>query len=240
MNRSVAEPQVLLLTGARKGIGRYLAEHYVTHGYLVVGCSREPATYKHDNYYHFCADVTDEAAVESLFTEIRSRYGRLHVLINNAGIASMNHLLLTPVSTAKKILETNVLGTFLFCREATKLMRKHKYGRIVNFSTVAAPLKLEGEAIYAASKAAVVNLTKIMAFELASFGITVNVVGPTPVKTDLVRSVPQSKIDALITRQAVKRWGEFRDIANVIDFFIKPESDFVTGQVIYLGGVSND
>jgi 3-oxoacyl-[acyl-carrier protein] reductase len=240
MNRSVPEPQVLLLTGARKGIGRYLAEHYVANGYLVVGCSRGPAAYENENYYHFCADVTDEPAVETLFAEIRSRYGRLHILINNAGIASMNHMLLTPVSTAKKILDTNVLGTFLFSREAAKLMRKHNHGRIVNFSTVATPLKLEGEAIYAASKAAVANLTKIMAFELASFGITVNAVGPTPVKTDLVRSVPQSKMDTLIARQAVKRWGEFRDIANVIDFFVKPESDFITGQVIYLGGVSND
>lgn len=230
----------MLLTGARKGIGRYLAEHYVANGYLVVGCSRGPAAYEHENYYHFCADVTDEPAVETLFAEIRSRYGRLHILINNAGIASMNHMLLTPVSTAKKILDTNVLGTFLFSREAAKLMRKHNHGRIVNFSTVATPLKLEGEAIYAASKAAVANLTKIMAFELASFGITVNAVGPTPVKTDLVRSVPQSKMDTLIARQAVKRWGEFRDIANVIDFFVKPESDFITGQVIYLGGVSND
>src|SRR5438876_8052650 len=195
MNRSMAEPQVLLLTGSRKGIGRYLAEHYAASGYLVVGCSREPSGYKHENYYHFCADVTDEARVEILFAEIRSRYGRLHVLINNAGIASMNHVLLTPTSTVKKILDTNVVGTFLFCREAAKLMRKHKYGRIVNFSTVAAPLKLEGEAIYAASKAAVVNLTKIMAFELAGFGITANVVGPAVIKTDLVRSIPQSKTE---------------------------------------------
>jgi 3-oxoacyl-[acyl-carrier protein] reductase len=234
------EPQILLITGARKGIGRYLVEHYVGSGYLVVGCSREPSSYNHENYYHFCADVADEAAVDTLFAEIRSRYGRLHVLINNAGVASMNHVVLTPTSTVKKIFNTNVLGSFLFCREATKLMRKHKYGRIVNFSTVATPLKLEGEAIYAASKAAIVNMTKIMAFELASFGITVNTVGPTPVKTDLVRSIPESKTDALIARQAVKRWGEFRDISNVIDFFIKPESDFVTGQVIYLGGVSSD
>ena len=236
----MAEPQVLLLTGARKGIGRYLAEHYVAAGYLVVGCSREPSTFEHENYYHFCADITDERGVDTLFAEIRSRYGRLHVLINNAGIASMNHVLLTPISVVKKILDTNVIGTFLFCREATKLMRKHKYGRIVNFSTVATPLKVEGEAIYAASKAAIVNLTKIMAFELASFGITANAVGPTPIRTDLVRSVPQSKLDALVTRQAVKRWGEFKDIANVVDFFIKPESEFITGQVIYLGGVSSD
>lgn len=234
------EPQVLLITGARKGIGRFLAEYYTNAGYVVVGCSRDPSEFQHENYRHLCADVGNEAALGNLFTQIKNEFGRLDVLINNAGIASMNHVLLTPVHTIKNILNTNVLGTFLVCREATKLMRKRNYGRIVNFSSVAAPLKLEGEAIYAASKAAIVNLTKTMAFELATFGITVNAVGPTPVGTDLVRSVPQAKIDSLIARQAVKRWGEFRDIANVIDFFVKPESDFITGQVIYLGGVSSD
>ena len=110
-------------------------------------------------------------------------------------------------------------------------------GRIVNFATVATPLKLEGEAIYAASKAAVVSLTEVLARELGPFGITVNAVGPTPVKTDLIRSVPAEKMEALLDRQAVRRYGEFRDITNVTDFFLRPESDFITGQVIYLGGV---
>jgi 3-oxoacyl-[acyl-carrier protein] reductase len=140
------------------------------------------------------------------------------------------------MSTVHNIPQTNVVGTFLFS-EAAKLMRKGRFGRIVNFATVATPLKLEGEAMYAASKAAIVSLTEILARELGSFGITVNAVGPTPVKTDLIRSVPQQKMEALLQRQALRRYGEFRDISNVIDFFIRPESDFVTGQVIYLGGV---
>ena len=140
------------------------------------------------------------------------------------------------MTTIRKIIDTNFIGTFLFCREAAKLMRR-KGGRIVNFATVATPLNLEGEAIYAASKAAVESLTRVMAREVAPFGITVNAVGPTPVKTDLIRSVPQDKMDALLARQAIRRFGEFRDISNVIDFMIKPESDFVTGQVVFLGGV---
>jgi 3-oxoacyl-[acyl-carrier protein] reductase len=117
-------------------------------------------------------------------------------------------------------------------------MVKQRRGRIVNFATVATPLRLEGEAAYAASKAAVKSFTEIWARELAAYGITVNAVGPTPVETDLIKNVPEPKIRALLDRQAIRRLGEGRDIANVIDFFIAPGSDFVTGQTVYLGGVT--
>lgn len=228
---------VMVITGTRKGIGRHLAHHYASKGFWVVGCSRQPVDYQLENYQHFCLDITDEPRVKKMFTEIRQSYQQLDVLINNAGIAAMNHALLTPLETVKKVLATNVTGTFLFCREAAKLMKKNRYGRMVNFTTVAVPLKLAGEAVYAASKAAVLSLTQILARELADFNITVNAVGPTPIDTDLIRGVPEEKIQALIGQQAVRRMGEFRDVANVIDFFIRPESDFVTGQVIFLGGV---
>ena len=132
-----------------------------------------------------------ESAVKQMFLETSQKYGRVDVLINNAGVASMNHSLLTPVSTAQKLVNTNILGTFLFCREAAKLMQRQRVGRIVNFTTVATALNLEGEAIYAATKAAVESLTRVLAREFAQWNITVNAVGPTPVKTDLTRSVPQ-------------------------------------------------
>jgi 3-oxoacyl-[acyl-carrier protein] reductase len=232
----VAAP-VTLITGTRTGIGRYLAEHYLRLGHTVVGCSRRPADLTADAYRHYEIDVTDEAGVRRVCSEIKRDFGRLDNLINNAGIASMNHSLLTPGSTFQRIMATNTLGTFLFCREAAKVMQRAGVGRIVNFTTVAVPLKLDGEAAYVASKAAVQGLTSVLAREFAPFGVTVNAVGPVPIETDLIRGVPEDKIKALLKRQAIPRFGRFEDVANVVDFFLRPESNFVTGQVLFLGGV---
>jgi 3-oxoacyl-[acyl-carrier protein] reductase len=229
---------VMLITGARKGIGRALVHHYLQRGFRVAGCSRQPSDLEAEGYVHHCVNVADEASVRRLLADLRSQLGGLQVLINNAGVASMNHALLTPTATVQRILETNVVGTFLLCREAAKLLRATPHARIVNLSTVAVPLRLEGEAIYAASKAAVETLTRVLARELAPLGITCNAVGPTPVETDLIRNVPREKIDRLLALQAIPRLGRPEDVANVIDFFLRPESDFVTGQVVYLGGVS--
>lgn len=229
---------VMLITGSRKGIGRHLSEHYLSQGYRVIGCSRQASDLKSDRYKHYCLDICDEAKVKQMFFEIRRDNRFLNVLINNAGVASMNHVMLTPLDTASRIFDTNVLGTFLFCREAAKLMKGSGARRIINFSSAATPMKLEGEALYASSKAAVVSLTQVLARELSDLNITVNAVGPTPLRTDLTRGVPRDKMDRLIGRQAIRRYAEMGDISNVIDFFISPKSEFITGQVVYLGGVS--
>lgn len=234
----MSRQRTMLVAGTRKGIGRHLVEHYIGAGFAVAGCCRGAPDWTIPGYRHFEADVTDEPAVLAMFSALERTWGGLDVLVNNAGIASMNHVMLTPMRTVDNLLSTNVRGTFLCCREAARLMaRSRRGGRIVNFATVATPLRLEGEAVYAASKAAVVSLTEVMARELAAFGITVNAVGPTPVETDLIRGVPAEKITALLARQAIPRLGTMRDITNVIDFFVRDESDFVTGQVVYLGGV---
>ena len=201
------------------------------------GCSRSEPDWTLQGYTHVCLDVADESAVSAFCGQIRKHTGRMDNLINNAGVASMNHSLLTPGESVEKLLRTNVLGSFLFCREAAKIMKKRKYGRIVNFSTVAVPLKLEGEAAYVASKAAVESMTQVLAREFGSFGVTVNALGPTPVDTDLIRAIPQQKIDSLVKRQAVQRKGRYEDVLNVVDFFLRPESEFITGQILYLGGV---
>lgn len=234
---SDSSQRVMFITGASKGIGRYLAEFYCQLGFFVFGCSRSACDLKHDNYFHLEGDVTSEASVKSFMKTIREKKGRLDVVLNNAGVASMNHSLLVPFSTVERLFSTNVFGTFLVSREAARLLQKSSSPRIVNFSTVAVALDLEGEAVYAASKAAVESLTRVMAKELSSWGITVNAVGPTPVKTDLIRSISEEKINELLAKQAIKRLGTFEDVQNLISFFIDPKTNFVTGQIVYLGGV---
>ena len=232
-----ADSPAIVITGTSKGIGEYLARHYLETGWRVAGCSRGKAAVEHENYFHTQLDVGDEQAVTAMVREVGRRFGRIDALLNNAGIASMNAALLTPGRTMETVFRTNCFGAFYFAREVAKLMLPQKQGRIVFFTTVARPLRLEGELAYAASKAAVESLSQILSRELAPSGITVNAVGPTPVKTDLIRGVSDQAIERLIQRQAIRRLGEFRDVANVVDFFLSPGSDFVTGQILYLGGV---
>ena len=238
MQNSMVNPnQIILITGSRKGIGYQLVQYYLDNDCTVIGCSRSESTINNSKYKHYILDVSNEEQVVNMYKDIRKVYGRLDVLINNAGMASLNHSLLTPVSTVKKLFDTNFLGTFINSRQAVKLMQKNKFGRIINFTTVAVPLNLEGEAIYSSSKCAVEQFSKVFAKEISSMGITINSVGPTPIQTDLIKAVPKSKIDELLNQQAIKRLGEFEDVINVINFFIQKDSNFITGQTIYLGGV---
>lgn len=236
--------KTIIITGTRKGIGRYLSEYFLAKGHFVAGCSRGDSSIEHKNYRHFSLDISDEKAVVSMIKAVKKEFGKIDILLNNAGIASMNHLLLTPISTVEKIFNTNFKGSFLFLREVAKIMSlnakktKQNHFRIINFATVATPLNLEGEAIYAASKAAIESLTKIASKELAQFKITVNAIAPTPIKTDLIKGVDQEKMDALLQRQAIRRYGEFEDIVNVVEFFCDEKSDFITGQILYLGGIN--
>jgi 3-oxoacyl-[acyl-carrier protein] reductase len=235
---TVSERPVLLVTGARKGIGRFLAEHYLKKGFLVEGCSRGEVDITHPDYRHHQVDVADEKAVRGMMADITKRHGRIDVVLNNAAIASMNHVLLTPAKSANRMFEVNVTGTMLVCRDAAKVMMRRRYGRIVNFTTIVAPIALAGEAIYAASKSAVVTFTRILAFELGQWGITCNSFGATPIMTDMIKGVPKDKVDAVVNGLAIKRLGTPEDCANVCDFFISPSSDNITGQVIYLGGIT--
>jgi 3-oxoacyl-[acyl-carrier protein] reductase len=228
----------MLITGTRKGIGRSLAEVYASRGAIVEGCSRGEAGFEAPSYTHTSVDVSDEKQVKAWVCAAARKHGRIDVVLNNAALATMNHVLLTPAATANRMFEVNFTGTMLVCRDAAKVMMRHRYGRIVNFTTIVAPMALAGEAVYAASKSAVVTFTRILAYELGQWGITCNAFGATPIMTDMIKGVPRAKLDAVVNGLAVKRLGTNEDCLNVCDFFINPASDNITGQVLYLGGVS--
>jgi 3-oxoacyl-[acyl-carrier protein] reductase len=228
----------IMITGASCGIGKALAEHFLAMGDTAIGVSCSESDIISDNYHHYFADVASEADPKHVFTNVKKQFGALDVLINNAGIARMNAFALTPISNVQEIMNTNFLGTFIFCQKAINLLRKSPNGRIINLSTVAVPLNLASEAAYAASKSAVETLTRIMAKEIGSFGITCNAIGPTPIATQLISGVGEDKINKLIQQQAIKKMAEVEDVTNIVDFYLQPNSHMVTGQILYLGGIS--
>lgn len=230
--------KVMLITGTRKSIGRRLAEHYTQQGYQVIGCSREAIDFTLENYQHFIVDVADEEKVLAMFADISKQYGQLDVLINNAGVNEINYGLLMSGDAAKHITDTNFIGTFLCSREAVKLMQSKRYGRIVNFSTIAVPLGSAGTSVYSSSKAAIEQFGKVFAREVAPLGITVNTLALSFVKD----SGMTSKISEEATQEGLgstisKAWLETDDIVHALDFYISEKSGQVLGQTIYLGGV---
>jgi 3-oxoacyl-[acyl-carrier protein] reductase len=231
----VTDSPVLVLTGTSRGIGHHLAIHYLEQGWRVAGCSRSETDIDDKNYIHTAVDVTEEAEVTKWVRSIGRDLGRIDATINNAGAASMNHVLLTPAKTVDRLMKLNFKGSFLVCRETAKIMAKRKYGRIVNFSSVAVPLSLEGESVYVASKSAIEAFSRSMAREVIGHNITVNVVAPAPIDTDLTRSIPKAVMDRLFKKMVISRYGKFEDIENVTDFFLNPQSSMITGQVITLG-----
>lgn len=231
-------PGVVLITGTSRGIGRHLAEHFVGRGWDVVGCSRSAAPdLDGERYTHVTADVASEEDVAALFATIRERHGRLDVAINNAAVnPALSLLALTPAAAARQALDTNVLGTFLVCREAVRLMLRHRSGRIVNLGSMATRHEVPGEALYTASKAAIVALTRVLAKEVASQGITCNVLAPAAVETGLMEAVDPAKLQEVLDRNAITSVGSADDVVQAIEWLIAPGSAAVTGQVVYLGG----
>lgn len=229
---------VMIITGTRVGIGKYLAEYYTENGFIVIGCSRNEINYSLDNYFHFCLDITNEVSVKKMFTEVRKQYGRLDVLINNAGVNyALSPILLVPYESALKTVEINLLGTFLMSREAVKIMMKNSFGRIINFGSMAGKHEVKGEAIYTASKTAIVSMTKVIAKEIYSYGITCNVISPSAIDTDLMKNVNYNALKEVLSRNAIPDLGKLEDVSHTIDWLIKSKSNAITGQIIYLGGV---
>ena len=222
-----------LITGTSHGLGRALAERLLADGWIVHGFARGEQTLTHDRFHNHVVDVTDEAAVRAAVAAVASS-GRIDFLVNNAGGAALNAFLLTPGSVAESLMRVNYLGTFHCMQAVGKVMVRQRGGLVVNVTTVAVPLSLEGEAAYVASKAAVEALTKVAAKELASQGVRVVALGLGPVETRLTRGVPHAslaKINAAIGRP------QGTTLAQAVDFILSRihDAELKSGGVEYLG-----
>lgn len=226
----------IFVSGCSRGLGLALAEHFLAAGDLVIGCSRGASLQVSDCFQHYQVDVTDSQQVSAMFRDIRSRFGYLDAVLNNAGAAAMSPFALQPATVSRNVFNLNVQAVLDVTHAALRLLRSAAHPRIVNFSSVAVPYRLEGEAVYSASKAAIEQWTRVLAHELGPMQITVNCVGPSPIRTDLLRGISEQNLQRLIDRQAIAKWATADDVTNVIDFFLRPESHMITGQVVYLGG----
>lgn len=238
MSDSLINQPVMLITGTSKGVGHYLADYYLDKGFVVIGCSRTPGVSKHVNYVHLITDIANEDEILNVFKYIRKEYKRLDILINNAAInPAILSVAFLPYDTIQKIFKVNVFAPILFSREAIKLMSRNKFGRIINIGSMATRHEVPGEALYTSTKASVIAFTRVLAKEVISSGITANVVAPSVIETDLSKAINQEALQEVLSRNAIKGYGDFGDVSNTIDYLIKEESKSVTGQVIYLGGV---
>ena len=232
---------ITLITGTSNGIGKALKEYYMSQNHFVIGCSRGQV----DNiegggksYKHFTVDICNENEILEMFKTIKKEYKKLDNLINNAGIMATNLAMITPIDTLDKVINTNYRASFIFCIESIKLMKKNKYGRIINFSSISVPMRQMGELIYTSSKSAVEMMSMILAKEIAHYGITVNVIAPSLSETEMISHLSSEQKEQIFNKLAIKQYSSFDDIINVIDFYLSPKSSMVTGQKIYLGGIS--
>ena len=236
MELSEVTHPVMIITGTSKGIGNGMAKHFLAHGFSVAGCSRGYATIEHENYFHSLLDIGDEEQVRSWVRAVKNQFKRVDVLVCNAGHAPANLLMtMTPGTVLMDLLQVNIAGSYYVCREASKVMLLQRSGRIITISSMAVGLHEEGTSAYSASKSAVVEMTKVMAKELASAGITCNVIAPSVLMTDAVNALGEEIIQRALSKLTIKRSVTIEEVCNVVSFFSADESSCITGQVVHMG-----
>ncbi len=224
---------MIVVTGASKGIGEHICNRLLDKGFKVVGLAR---TVKKKRYKMIGCDVSSTDSIDDAIKEIK-KLGKISGLINAAGIASLNLTLFMTKSSIRKIIETNLMGTIYMSKQVSPLMIRNKKGFIINFSTIAVPLAMKGEAIYVASKAGIEGFTRAFAREVSGFNINVNCISPGPIKTDLTRGVEEQEINNLISQQLINKQFKLDDISDLVETIIDKKYSSITGQILHVGGI---
>lgn len=225
---------MIIVTGASRGIGLAISNRLIESGEEVLGISRNIASTKFDTK---SIDVTDFKSIKNLSDEIRLSGRKVTAVINAAGIASMNLALMANPLTSINLVNVNFLGTVYSCQAFASLLVRNGGGSVINFSTIAVALHLEGESIYAATKAAVESYSKTVAKELSKFNVRVNCIAPGPIKTELLRGVTQEQINRIVKAQIITNQFEKDDVVDLVDLLLDSKAKSLTGQVFHVGGV---
>ena len=238
--------KVAIVTGASKGIGKACALRLAKDGYTVVvnySSSDEAAQKTLEEVKAnggdgmiYKANVSVLAEVKAMVRDVFKAYGRIDVLVNNAGIVRDEYLLMMNPDTLDKCMNLNVKG-YLYCAQAVALkMFKQKSGVIVNMSSVSSKFALPGQAVYSATKGAVNSLTQTLAKELGGYGIRVNAVAPGFISTEMIEAIPEETRNGYIERVPLKRFGTADEVANLVSAIVSDQFAYVTGQIFVMDG----
>lgn len=236
--RASYDGKIVVVTGSRRGVGRSITEHFLSHGATVLGFAKGQGLIDHPAYHHFQVDVGNPAEVTAAFGRIAKEFGSVQIVVNNAAVLTSQYAMIMPPAAAQAMVNVNLLGPFMVSREAAKLMRKKKWGRIINIGSMAASLEPIGDSLYAATKAGVSTIANVMAKELGPLGVTCNTLAITAIDSDMLAQLPRDKIEAIIAGLPVARFAQADDILNVVDFLASERSSYITAQTIFLGGVN--
>ncbi|PWC14192.1 3-oxoacyl-ACP reductase FabG [Brenneria roseae subsp. americana] len=236
------EGKIALVTGASRGIGRAIAETLVARGAKVIGTATSEkgaeaiSAWLGENGKGYILNVADVASVDKVLADIRAEFGEIDILINNAGITRDNLLMRMKEDEWQDILDTNLTSVFRLSKAVMRAMMKKRFGRIITIGSVVGTMGNAGQANYAAAKAGLIGFSKSLAREVASRGITVNVVAPGFIETDMTQALTEEQRAGILNQVPANRLGDAKEIASAVAFLASDEAGYITGETLHVNG----